>query len=157
MQCAKSSQAEVRLKQIDAFCSPLESYVLPVKQVAPEQTRSDGSPQSAISYSNRPNIGSDGASSTETFEFMCLQNTQESDLCLNSALKCGSANRMPFVGGCDALCYGHTGRPHRAIYGWTGLTLDQYCLLLDVSVPASLAPLIGAGISKPFRRAQVTR
>src|SRR5260370_41566099 len=29
-------------------------------------------------------------------EFMFLQNTQENDLCFNSAVKCGSSKRMPF-------------------------------------------------------------
>ncbi len=32
-------------------------------------------------------------------EFMFLQNTQENDLCFNSALKCGSSKRMPFEAG----------------------------------------------------------
>ncbi len=43
-----------------------------------------------------PNISSDGSSSTDTFEFKFLQNTQESDLRLNSALKCDLSKRMPF-------------------------------------------------------------
>jgi len=28
----------------------------------------------------------------------------------------------PVVSGCDAWCHDHTGRPHRAARGWTGLT-----------------------------------
>ena len=46
-----------------------------------------------------PNISSDGSSSTDTFEFMFLQNTEERDLGLNSALKCGLSKRMPFEAG----------------------------------------------------------
>src|SRR5260370_8525799 len=54
--------------------------VEPVKQVAPEHTRSDGSLQIAVSGSNHSKIGLDGSSSTDTFEFVFLQNTQERDL-----------------------------------------------------------------------------
>ena|SRR2546425_1321925 len=64
-----------------------------------EHARSDGSLQIAINCSNNPNIRSDGSSSTDTFEFTFLQNTQESGLYLNSALKCGSSKRMPFEAG----------------------------------------------------------
>src|SRR5260370_5631760 len=32
----------------------------------------------------------------------------------------------------DSSWHGHTCRPRRAVHGWTGLTFDQYCLLLDV-------------------------
>src|SRR5260370_5306814 len=60
--------------------------VEPIKQVAPEPTRSDGSFQIAISCSNQSNIRSDGSSSTNTFEFTFLQNTQESDLGLGRHL-----------------------------------------------------------------------
>jgi len=42
---------------------------------------------SAITCGNHPNISSDGSSSTETFEFIFLKDTEESDLCLKSALK----------------------------------------------------------------------
>jgi hypothetical protein len=38
-------------------------------------------------------------SSTDTFEFMFLQNAEERDLGLNSALKCGLSKRMPFEAG----------------------------------------------------------
>src|SRR3989442_6691689 len=64
-----------------------------------EHARSDGSLQIAINCSNNPNIRSDGSSSTDTFEFTFLQNTQESGLYLNSALKCGSSKSMPFEAG----------------------------------------------------------
>src|SRR5713101_3542485 len=53
--------------------------VEPVKQVAPEHARSDGSLQIAVSGSNHSNIGLDGSGSTDTFEFVFLQNTQERD------------------------------------------------------------------------------
>src|SRR5260370_25003374 len=102
----------------------------------------DGSLQSAICCSNRPNIGSGGCSSTDTFAFMFLQNTQETILCLNCALKCGLAKGLPFANGCDGSGHGHPGRPQRAVYRWTGLTCDQYCPLPHVRVPASLAALI---------------
>src|SRR2546426_3975205 len=33
------------------------------------------------------------------------------------------SNGLPRVQrGCDAWCHGHTGRPHRAVHSWTGLT-----------------------------------
>ena len=54
--------------------------VEPVKQVAPEHARGDGSLQVAVSGGNHPNIGSDGSGSTDTLKFVFLQNTQESDL-----------------------------------------------------------------------------
>src|SRR6266481_2602685 len=60
--------------------------VEPVKQVVPEHTRSDGSLQIAVRSGNHPDISSDRPSSTNTFEFMFLQNTQESDLCLGRKL-----------------------------------------------------------------------
>src|SRR5260370_19363051 len=50
--------------------------VEPVKQVAPEHARGDGSLQVAVRSSNHPNIGSVGHSSTDTFEFVFLQYTQ---------------------------------------------------------------------------------
>src|SRR6267143_931933 len=51
-----------------------------VKKVAPEYACSDGSFQIAVSCSNYANIRSDRSRSTDAFEFMFLQNTQESDL-----------------------------------------------------------------------------
>src|SRR5229473_4985831 len=60
--------------------------VEPVKQVAPEHTCSDGSLQIAVSSGNHPDIGLDGSSSTDTFEFMFLQNMQERDLGLGRKL-----------------------------------------------------------------------
>src|SRR5229473_1350709 len=60
--------------------------VEPVKQVAPEHTCSDGSLQIAVRSSNHANIGSNGPSSTDTFEFMFLQNMQERDLGLGRQL-----------------------------------------------------------------------
>src|ERR1700733_4463711 len=54
--------------------------VEPVKQIAPERARRDGSLQVAVRSGNDPNIGLDGSSSTDTLKFVFLQNTQESDL-----------------------------------------------------------------------------
>ena len=52
-------------------------------------------------------------------EFMFPQNTQESNLCLNSSLKCVLSKRIPLEEGeasrnrgqlgADACCHGHTG------------------------------------------------
>jgi len=50
-----------------------------VKEVTPECACSDSRLQVTISSSNHPNIRSDRSSSTDTFEFMFLQNTQQSD------------------------------------------------------------------------------
>src|SRR5882762_6600088 len=50
--------------------------VEPVKQVAPEHARSDGSLQVAVSSSNHPNISSDGSSSTDALTFVFLQNSR---------------------------------------------------------------------------------
>src|SRR6266851_839450 len=84
-------------------------------------------------------------------KFMFLQNTQESNLCLTSSLKCGLSKRIPLeegeasrnrgqlgtdaaadvvdygalcpvVSGCDAWCHGNTGRLHSAVHGCSGLT-----------------------------------
>src|SRR5260370_34427017 len=83
---------EVLDQQGDIFSSLPErgnlnwKNVEPVKEVAPEHTRSDGSLQIAVSSSNHSNIRSDRSSSTDTIEFMFLQNTQESDLCLGRKL-----------------------------------------------------------------------
>src|SRR5260370_34021506 len=60
--------------------------VEPVKQVAPEHTRRAVSLQIAVSGSNHSKIGLDGSSSTDTFEFVFLQNTQERDLGLGRKL-----------------------------------------------------------------------
>src|SRR5713226_5017036 len=57
-----------------------------VKEVTPEYACSDSSLQIAVSSSDHPNIRSDRPSSTDTLEFMFLQNTQESDLCLGRKL-----------------------------------------------------------------------
>src|SRR6267143_828735 len=54
--------------------------VEPVKKVTPEHACSDSRLQVTIGSSNHANIRSDRSSSTDTFEFMFLQNTQESDL-----------------------------------------------------------------------------
>jgi hypothetical protein len=55
-------------------------YIEPVKQVAPERARSDGSLQVAVRGSNHPNISFDRSGSADSFEFVFLQNTQESYL-----------------------------------------------------------------------------
>src|SRR5260370_5960353 len=60
--------------------------VEPVKEVAPEHTLSDGGLQIAVSSRNHPDIGLDGSSSTDTFEFVFLQNMQERDLGLGREL-----------------------------------------------------------------------
>src|SRR5260370_34438619 len=57
-----------------------------VKEVPPEDARDDGSLQIAVRSSNHPNIGLDGSSSTDTLEFVFLQNTQQSDLRLGRKL-----------------------------------------------------------------------
>src|SRR6267143_1815722 len=54
--------------------------VEPVKQVATKGARGDGSLQVSVSGGNHPNIRSDGSSSTDTFKFVFLKHTQESDL-----------------------------------------------------------------------------
>jgi hypothetical protein len=60
--------------------------VEPVKQVAPERARSDGSLQVAVSGGNHPNISSDGYSRTNALKLVLLQNTQEGDLGLGRKL-----------------------------------------------------------------------
>src|SRR6202041_999251 len=60
--------------------------VEPVKQVAPERARGDGSVQIAVSGGNQANIGPDGSCATDTFKFVFLQNTQEGDLSLGRKL-----------------------------------------------------------------------
>src|SRR5258708_19136320 len=60
--------------------------VEPVKEVTPERARSDGRFQIAVSSGNHPNIRSDGSSSTDTTEFVFLQNAQKSDLGLGGKL-----------------------------------------------------------------------
>jgi hypothetical protein len=55
-------------------------YIEPVKQVAPERARSDGSLQVAVRGSNQPNISFDRSGSADSLEFVFLQNTQESYL-----------------------------------------------------------------------------
>src|SRR5207302_2008883 len=60
--------------------------VEPVKQVASERARSDGSFQIAVSGCNHPNISSDGSSRTDPLKLAFLQNTQESDLGLGRKL-----------------------------------------------------------------------
>ena len=53
-----------------------------IKQITSKRTFSDGSLEVTVSGSDHPRIGLDGASSTDTFEFVFLQNTQASDLSL---------------------------------------------------------------------------
>ena len=53
-----------------------------IKQITTKCTLSDGCLQVTVSGSDHPRIGLDGASSTDTFEFVFLQNTQASDLSL---------------------------------------------------------------------------
>src|SRR5258706_332538 len=60
--------------------------VEPVKEVTPEYACSDSRLQVTIGGSNHPNIRSDRSGSTDTFEFMFLQNTQKSDLGLGRKL-----------------------------------------------------------------------
>src|SRR5712692_7611884 len=69
--------------------------VEPVKHVTTKHACSDSRLQVTIGGGNHSNISSNGSSSTDTFEFMFLQNTEERDLGLNSALKCGLSKRMP--------------------------------------------------------------
>src|SRR5260370_16441152 len=83
---------EVRDQQGNIFCCVPErgdlngKNVEPVKEVAPEHTLSDGGLQIAVSSRNHPDIGLDGSSSTDTFEFVFLQNMQERDLGLGREL-----------------------------------------------------------------------
>src|SRR5260370_41634664 len=68
-----------------------------VKEVAPEHTLSDGGLQIAVSSRNHPDIGLDGSSSTDTFEFVFLQNMQERDLGLGrEPSDLIEENRAPF-------------------------------------------------------------
>src|SRR6266478_10069877 len=60
--------------------------VEPVKEVTPECARSDGRLQIAIRGRNHSNISPNGCSSTDTLEFMFLQNTQQSNLSLGRKL-----------------------------------------------------------------------
>src|SRR5260370_9688418 len=60
--------------------------VEPVKEAAANGSRGDGRLQLTVSGSDHPNIGSNGASSPDTLEFVFLQNTQESDLGLGGKL-----------------------------------------------------------------------
>src|SRR6266478_9954158 len=77
---------EVLDQQGDIFSSLPErgnlnwKNVEPVKKVTSEHACSDSRLQVTIGSSNHANIRSDRSSSTDTFEFMFLQNTQESDL-----------------------------------------------------------------------------
>src|SRR5260370_3225342 len=57
--------------------------VEPIKEVTPKGARTDGRLQVTVGGGNHANIRPDGSSSTDTFEFMFLQNTQESDLGLD--------------------------------------------------------------------------
>src|SRR6266478_9291580 len=57
-----------------------------VKEVTPEYACSDSRLQVTIGGSNHADIRSDRSRSTDAFEFMFLQNTQESDLCLGRKL-----------------------------------------------------------------------
>ena len=60
--------------------------VQPVKQVAPERPRSDGSLQVAVRGGNYPNIRPDGSSRADTLKLALLQDPQESDLGLGRKL-----------------------------------------------------------------------
>jgi hypothetical protein len=60
--------------------------VEPVKQVAPERRRRDGSFQVAIRGGYHPNISSDGSSRTDALKLAFLQNPQQSDLGLGRKL-----------------------------------------------------------------------
>src|SRR5260370_36783400 len=60
--------------------------VEPVKEVTPKCVFRDRRLQITVRGSNHANISSDRSSSTDTFEFMFLQNTQESDLRLGRKL-----------------------------------------------------------------------
>src|SRR5260370_5597782 len=71
--------------------------VEPVKQVAPEHARMDGSLQIAVTSGNHSNISSDGSSSADTFEFMFLQDTQKRDLRLGRKVSdCNEGKRASF-------------------------------------------------------------
>src|ERR1700677_4521163 len=50
--------------------------VQPVKQIAPERARGDGSVEITVSGGNQAKSGPDGSCSTDTFKFVFLQNTQ---------------------------------------------------------------------------------
>src|SRR5260370_623868 len=63
-----------------------EKNVEPVKQVNTKGSSRDSGLQLQIGRRKHAHIRSDGSSSTDTFEFMFLQNTQESDLCLGRKL-----------------------------------------------------------------------
>src|SRR5713101_2892212 len=54
--------------------------VEPVKQVAPERARGDGSLQIAVSGCNHPDVSLDGSNCTDALKLVLLKNTQESDL-----------------------------------------------------------------------------
>src|SRR5260370_42023358 len=60
--------------------------VEPVKEVAPEHARIDGSLQIPVSSSNHSNISSNGSCSTDTLKLVLLQDTQERDLRLGRKL-----------------------------------------------------------------------
>src|SRR5260370_26770155 len=60
--------------------------VEPVKEVAPEHARIDGSLQIPVSSSNHSNISSNGSCSTDTLKLVLLQDTQERDLRLSRKL-----------------------------------------------------------------------
>src|SRR5260370_3440799 len=60
--------------------------VEPVKQVATKGAGSDGCPQVTVRGCNHSNICLDGSSSADTFKFVFLQNTQDSDLGLEGKL-----------------------------------------------------------------------
>jgi hypothetical protein len=83
---------EVLDQQGNIFCSVPQrrnlnrKNVEPVKQVATEPALGDSSLQVTVSGGDYPNIRSDGSSSTDTLEFVFLQNTQESDLSLGRKL-----------------------------------------------------------------------
>src|SRR5260370_25257438 len=53
---------------------------------------------------------------------------------------------FPVVSGGDAWCHGHTGRPHRAVHGWTGPERSQACLSTPFLGPAWGSGRIGAGM-----------
>src|SRR5579862_5312487 len=77
---------EISDKQEDVFPSFPQGRDLnrknvePVKQVAPERSRSDGSLQITVGGGNHANIGPHGSSATDTLKFVFLQNTQKRDL-----------------------------------------------------------------------------
>src|SRR5260370_36536810 len=78
-------------------------YLDTVKDVAPEHARSDSSLQVAVGSGNHPNIGLDGPSSTDTLEFVFLQNTQQSDLRIG--------RKLPNFIEKDRASFGHLERP----------------------------------------------